>query len=281
LENINNQLVSIGLPVFNGHPDVEDCINSIVNQTYKNIEIIISDNCSTDLTSDYCYKKSLEDKRIKFFRQNQNIGGDKNFEFVFKKSTGDFFMWISHDDIISHNYIKENITVLEKNRDCVYSSGINYFKGKDFKDTRINTFNIKGDSYLRFKTFLNYCWHSHGCFYSLIKKKSLDDFNFYKSSVIGIDWIINMHLLSKGNYYRSLSSHIIISSSGTSSSKKFFFPDKKIRFKNFFPLKEFNSFFYKKISLQKFKIINKIFLLYNLYIVNINMTYKILKKIFK
>ena len=63
LENINNQLVSMGLPVFNGYPDIEECIKSIVNQTYKNIEIIISDNCSTDLTSDYCYKKSLEDKR--------------------------------------------------------------------------------------------------------------------------------------------------------------------------------------------------------------------------
>ena len=71
--NSQNPLVSIGLPVFNGlkkneySTDISKTLKSILNQTYQNIEVIISDNCSTDDTADVIKKIIANDKKVKFF----------------------------------------------------------------------------------------------------------------------------------------------------------------------------------------------------------------------
>ena len=79
--NSKNPLVSIGLPVFNGlkkkneySTDISKTLKSILNQTYQNIEVIISDNCSTDDTADVIKKIIANDKRVKFFQQIKPLG---------------------------------------------------------------------------------------------------------------------------------------------------------------------------------------------------------------
>ena len=80
LELYKNPLISIGIPVFNCEKTIKHVLESLLNQTYKNIEIIISDNCSTDKTKMIC--KKFKDKRIKFYKQIKPIEFTKNFEFV-------------------------------------------------------------------------------------------------------------------------------------------------------------------------------------------------------
>ena len=89
--------LSIGLPVFNGEKFLQKCLDSLLEQTFENFEIIISDNASTDTTQNICQKYSEKDKRIRYIRQEKNIGLLPNFNFVLEQSNNKFFMWIGVD----------------------------------------------------------------------------------------------------------------------------------------------------------------------------------------
>ena len=74
--------MSIGMPVFNGAEMLEDVLNNFQNQTFSDYEIIISDNGSTDATEIIARKFASLDKRMRYFRQPNNLGAEKNFLFV-------------------------------------------------------------------------------------------------------------------------------------------------------------------------------------------------------
>ena len=90
--------VSIGIPVYNGAKTLASTIEAAINQDYENLEIIISDNCSTDETQIIAERYQAKDPRIKYVRQEKNFGMTSNFSKVFEYSTGEFFMWAAHDD---------------------------------------------------------------------------------------------------------------------------------------------------------------------------------------
>lgn len=110
--------VTIGLPVFNNEKTVKYAIQSILKQSYSRIELIISDNCSTDSTAAICMNLAKIDNRIKYYRQNSNIGMIPNFNFVLSKSTSEYFMWLAGDDIFDESYIAECLKVFSENEDC-------------------------------------------------------------------------------------------------------------------------------------------------------------------
>lgn len=99
--------VSVGMPVYNGEETLAKAIESIINQDYPNLEIIISDNCSTDLTSEICHEYRKLDPRIQYTKFDENRGTITNFNRVFNLSSGEFFMWVSHDDFHEPTFISE------------------------------------------------------------------------------------------------------------------------------------------------------------------------------
>lgn len=101
-----NQLVSIGFPTYNGGPRIRRALNSLLAQSYKNFEIIISDNASEDNTQEVCQEYAEKDPRIKYFRRSRNVGPLENFEVVFKKAVGEYFMWAADDDWWSPDFIR-------------------------------------------------------------------------------------------------------------------------------------------------------------------------------
>ena len=84
-KNLSEINISIGLGVYNEEKLISRMIESILNQSHKNFELIISDDCSTDNTYNLCQKFALQDSRIKLYSQNINIGVVKNLDFLFKK----------------------------------------------------------------------------------------------------------------------------------------------------------------------------------------------------
>jgi glycosyltransferase involved in cell wall biosynthesis len=110
--------VSVGIPVYNGEKTLARALDSILNQTYFNLEIIISDNCSTDSTPTICKKYIKKDSRIKYVRSNANIGAIKNFNHVFNLSHGEFFMWVAHDDEHAPSFISECVDHLKRNEEA-------------------------------------------------------------------------------------------------------------------------------------------------------------------
>ncbi len=106
---MENKLVSIGVPTYNRPEGLRKTLECIIKQSYKNIEVIISDNCSTDPNVSLLINEFMEkDSRIKYFRHSENLGGDYNFKFLFDRASSDYFMWACDDDyFVSENLIEE------------------------------------------------------------------------------------------------------------------------------------------------------------------------------
>ena len=94
-----NPEITIGMPVYNEGKYVSQTIESALSQTFKNFQIIISDNNSQDNTYDICCSYAEKDSRIKVFRQKKNIGALKNFKFVLEKADTPFFIYLSGHDL--------------------------------------------------------------------------------------------------------------------------------------------------------------------------------------
>ena len=114
-----NPRVSVGLPVFNGEQFLRQALDSVLAQTYPGFELIISDNASTDRTQDICEAYATRDKRIRYYRQSKNVGGGRNYNFVFEVSNGEYFKWLAHDDFIAPEYLARCVEVLDRDPSVV------------------------------------------------------------------------------------------------------------------------------------------------------------------
>jgi glycosyltransferase involved in cell wall biosynthesis len=114
-----NPKVSIGLPVRNGGRHLAEAIDAILAQTFPDFELIISDNASTDDTPAICETYAARDPRVRVILQERNIGAAGNFNLVFARSTGKYFKWAAHDDLIHPSYLEACLAVLEAQPDAV------------------------------------------------------------------------------------------------------------------------------------------------------------------
>ena len=113
--------VSIGMPVYNGARLLERALTSLLRQSFKDFELIISDNASTDATSDICQRFAREDRRIRHVRQARNIGAGNNFMYVLGQAQAPYFMWAAHDDFWEPEFIAANYEALSTHADVVLS----------------------------------------------------------------------------------------------------------------------------------------------------------------
>ncbi|MEP7287312.1 MAG: glycosyltransferase family 2 protein [Chloroflexota bacterium] len=113
-------LVSVGMPTYNRPQLFAQMLSCVTQQTYRNLEIIVSDNCSpTDKTESMVRALMTEDPRIRYFKQSQNIGAIANFAFVLQQATGEYFIWAADDDSWHERYIEKCMDKLLHNRQLV------------------------------------------------------------------------------------------------------------------------------------------------------------------
>src|ERR1700749_639605 len=105
-------LVSIGLFLYNGDRFLAAAIESILNQTFKDFELIISDNCSTDRSDEICRRYAAADSRIRYYRNEKNMGAGWNLRNVYFKATGKYFKWAAHDDTLEPRFLEVCIDAL-------------------------------------------------------------------------------------------------------------------------------------------------------------------------
>jgi glycosyltransferase involved in cell wall biosynthesis len=107
-------LVSICIPVYNGDAFIDETIQCCLNQTYQNLEIIFSDNCSTDSTIERI--KSYKDPRIKIFSNATNIGLVANYRKALSYATGKYMTFLGADDGMELSTIEKAVTIMESPR---------------------------------------------------------------------------------------------------------------------------------------------------------------------
>ena len=212
-------LVTVGLPTYNRPGSLQKCLETIINQSYQNLEIIISDNCSTDeQVQQVIIQFAAKDSRIKHFRQNTNIGLEENFNFVYAKASAGFFTWMSDDDYFDSNYIAECMDFLKKNNDHILCSGLaKYYAGNDLlfdeKMFRVND----SSPVKRIITYFSKAG-KNGNFYGVFRNDMLQSKPIGEH--IGCDWsfMAKMATLGRLNYVTTTSYHR--SADGNSSSRK-------------------------------------------------------------
>ncbi len=111
--------VSIGLPVYNGENYLRQALDSVLGQTYRNLEVLISDNASTDGTAKICAEYVATDARVKYHRNEKNVGPDMNFNLTVDLATGEYFRWVAHDDLMDPECIAKCVAVLDANPDVI------------------------------------------------------------------------------------------------------------------------------------------------------------------
>jgi glycosyltransferase involved in cell wall biosynthesis len=111
--------ISVTLPVFNGERYLAQAIGSILDQSYRDFELIISDNASTDETEKICRSFQAQDRRIRYVRQPKNIGASPNFNICYALASGEYFKWAAHDDYLEPGYLAECVKALDANPDAV------------------------------------------------------------------------------------------------------------------------------------------------------------------
>jgi glycosyltransferase involved in cell wall biosynthesis len=113
----NNPLVSIGMPVKNGEKTIIRALESVINQTYKNYEIIIADNKSSDNTKNVVQHYIKNHKNIRLLSHISEISASENFYFTLKEANGKYFAWLSDDDYWDQDFMKDGIRRLTEGFD--------------------------------------------------------------------------------------------------------------------------------------------------------------------
>jgi glycosyltransferase involved in cell wall biosynthesis len=107
-----NKLVSILIPVYNRESLIEETVQSALSQTYKNIEIIIVDNKSTDKTWEVLQKLASKDNRIKIFQNERNIGPVRNWKRCIDEANGEYGKILWSDDLIAREFLEKTLPYL-------------------------------------------------------------------------------------------------------------------------------------------------------------------------
>tara|TARA_R100001143_G_C3359601_1_gene134670 strand:+ start:4842 stop:5711 length:870 start_codon:yes stop_codon:yes gene_type:complete len=236
-------LISIGVPTYNRAASLERVLESLVSQSYTNLEIIISDNCSPDAAvQDVAEKFAQSDSRVQYFRQTENLGAAFNFKFVLDQASGKYFMWNADDDLRSDDFIEVNSRFLEKNKEYPASTSPNALV-KDFSDYDgpYVDFSLEGNLYQRFRKFFENALRSHGILYSLFRTDVIKKNPYMGKDFIAADWAIDLFVLSHGPIARQKEGRIMSSIGGVSQSGNHFKNYRKSVVDDFFPMYQFTK----------------------------------------
>jgi glycosyltransferase involved in cell wall biosynthesis len=105
-------LITIGIPVWNGERFLEEAVRSALAQTHSDLEVLISDNGSTDRTPELCARLAAQDARVRVLRSESNLGAAANFNGLVHEARGEFFWWLPHDDRLRPEAVSSCLRVL-------------------------------------------------------------------------------------------------------------------------------------------------------------------------
>ncbi|MDC0038084.1 glycosyltransferase family 2 protein [Gammaproteobacteria bacterium] len=148
--------ISIGIPVYNGEKTLGASIDALLQQTYSDFDIIISDNNSTDATATICAEYAEKDTRIRYVKQKDNMEIGHNSQSTLRDVTADYFFWNAHDDVRSKDFLQKNNDFLDANNTFVGSASPNCFDDEKSNDNSWSRFSLEGTTYESLQLFLTH-----------------------------------------------------------------------------------------------------------------------------
>ena len=194
--NLYTPLMTIGIPTYNRAEMLRRSIESALCQDHSMIEVIISDNASTDNTQAVCQEFCKKDVRVKYVLQSHNKGSTANFDEVLKKASGEYFMWLADDDWLDPSYVRRCVELLETYPDTTLASGRAVFHIADgFVRRGIAVQAESSSGAMRILKYLAFVRDNSG-FYGVVRKRDLSRIKL--KNVLGGDWLLVMCLAHIG-----------------------------------------------------------------------------------
>lgn len=194
--NVNQPLVSIGIPTYNRAELLKRSIESALIQDYENIEVIVSDNDSTDDTRAICQFYRDQDVRLKYIRQRRNVGPSANFDAVLKEASGQYFMWLGDDDWIDVSYVSHCMSVFTQEPDVALVSGAPIYYRHGLKAYAGRVFNLCDGSWILRVARYYMKVADNGTFYGVMRTAQLQQISIL--NVMGGDWHLIANIASIG-----------------------------------------------------------------------------------
>jgi len=204
--NSQQPLVTVGVPVYNGERLLGHALDTLLAQNYENLEIIISDNASTDATGGICSDYAARDKRIQYFRNASNEGATANFNRTLALARGKYFMVGAADDAWEPTFVSQMVNLLEARSDAILS--FSRFNSIDPTGSHVREYDLShlesGGLYERLEKYLSDD-ESNGkanLILGLMRRDVLckaGGFKIWGTTFWGADMLIVLRLLSLGN----------------------------------------------------------------------------------
>ena len=201
-------MVSIGMPVYNGSEFIRKALDSLLNQTHGNFELIISDNQSTDNTEIIINEYAKKDKRIKYVKSKKNEGAISNLNKVFNLARYDYFMWASHDDLWSKDYIELCLKGFNYKNNIVLSTVISsivdsYTENEIARDDGLDTSKVNNvNKFISYRRYLRTFPGADCIFYGLFDREALSKV-MPMQNVVASDHLLLSRLSLNGDFYRT------------------------------------------------------------------------------
>jgi len=181
-------LVSIGIPTYNRAALLRRSIEAALNQDCDNIEVIVTDNASTDETQSICKLYCDQDARLKYIRQTTNRGPTENFTAAMKAASGEYFMWLGDDDWIDADYVSACLRELSADTGISLVSGTpRYYQDGRFVYTG-KIFNLLHESAWRRMLAYYAKVADNGMFYGLMRTPRIQQLEI--KNIMGGDWLL-------------------------------------------------------------------------------------------
>ncbi len=182
-------LLTIGVPIYNGEGTLERCLGSITAYAPEGVEVIMSDNASTDRTEAICREYAGNNPDFRYVRQAANIGSMENFKFLLAEARTPYFMWLADDDWLGDDFIDRGLQFLERHPDYVLATaGATAYYSRDDSEYQFTTLTASvedDDPRRRVELFLeNLADNSE--FYGIYRRATM---RFDPPEALGADWI--------------------------------------------------------------------------------------------
>ena len=126
-------MITVGLPTYNRAERLERAIGCVLDQTHADLELLISDNASTDGTQAVGEAAAARDDRVRYVRQPENLGLTGNFNWLFEHARGDHVMVLADDDWLEPNYLARCLAALDADPGLTLACGsARYYAGEDY-----------------------------------------------------------------------------------------------------------------------------------------------------
>jgi glycosyltransferase involved in cell wall biosynthesis len=212
--------LSIGIPVYNGENFLGELLTSLRDQTFNDFEIVICDNASTDGTEKICKEYAALDSRIRYHRNETNIGANRNFNKVFQLSTAPLFKWSAHDDLYEPTYLEGCVKILDENPDIigahsaplyvnawrqafVFDPGTGLYSDPETGQLKIADNPITGgERRFAFVRFMNVLFNTVYCheIFGVFRRSVLERSRLFSSDFYGADKTLLLEVILFGRY---------------------------------------------------------------------------------